>query len=268
MQPPLLLDLRRVSVPRRLAKISVQVPTGSLIHIIGPNGAGKSTLLACIAGLMASAGDVSLLGRPVGQWHGADLALRRGYLCQQALPSTAMPVFQYLMLHQPRNADEAAIDRTVAYLAAALSLADKLDRPLSQLSGGEWQRVRLAAVFLQIWPDVNPLGRLLLLDEPAASLDIAQRVALDALLAEVAAAGLGVLICAHDLNHTLHHAGRVWLMSSGALAAQGSAGQVMRPEILSPVFGVDFTLLQAGERPWLVASGPSLPSQRMISGAS
>ncbi|HEY0210420.1 vitamin B12 ABC transporter ATP-binding protein BtuD [Acerihabitans sp.] len=267
MQPPLLLDLRRVTVPRRLAAISAQVPPGSLIHIIGPNGAGKSTLLACIAGLMPSAGEITLLDRPVGQWHGADLALRRGYLCQQAVPGTAMPVFQYLMLHQPRNADETAVDRCVGYLAAALSLADKLDRPLSRLSGGEWQRVRLTAVFLQIWPAINPLGRLLLLDEPAAGLDIAQRVALDALLAEVRAAGLGVLVCAHDLNHTLHHAGRVWLMSSGAMAAQGGVGRVMRPEILSPVFGVDFTLLQAGERPWLVASGSTLPPRRTFSGA-
>ncbi|NDL63068.1 vitamin B12 ABC transporter ATP-binding protein BtuD [Acerihabitans arboris] len=264
MRPSSCLTLRQVSVPRRLATISAQVSPGSLIHIIGPNGAGKSTLLACIGGLMPAAGDISLLGRPVAQWHGADLALRRGYLCQQALPYAAMPVFQYLMLHQPHNADEAAVDRTVGYLAAALSLGDKLNRPLNQLSGGEWQRARLTAALLQIWPAVNPLATLLLLDEPAASLDIAQRVALDALLAELTDAGIAVLACAHDLNHTLHHASRVWLMSSGNLAAQGSVGQVMRPDVLSPVFGVDFTLLQAGGRRWLVASGA--PSQ-VVSGA-
>lgn len=249
-----LLTLSQVSVPGRLKGISARVEPGSLIHIIGPNGAGKSTLLACIGGLLPSMGGLNLLDRPLARWRGADLALRRGYLCQQAMPYDAMPVFHYLLLHQPQTADEAAVDKTVSYLTIALALADKLHRPLGRLSGGEWQRVRLAAVLLQVWPDVNPQAGLLLLDEPAASLDIAQRVALDGLLAQLIGAGVAVLVCAHDLNHTLHHASRVWLMSSGALAAQGDVEHIMQPDILSPVFGVDFRLLLAGDRPWLAVA--------------
>ena len=228
---------------------------GRLVHLIGPNGAGKSTLLAAMGGLLTADGDINLLDRPLSRWQGADLALRRAYLRQQALPYTLMPVFQYLMLHQPRGADESAVDRTVAYLAGALALSDKLDRPLNRLSGGEWQRVRLAAVLLQVWPALNPLASILLLDEPAASLDIAQRVALDGLLAELTAAGMGVLVCAHDLNHTLRHAQEVWLMSAGRLAAVGGPRQIMQPSVLSPVFGVAFELLPAGDKPWLLASG-------------
>ncbi len=255
-----ILDLRQVAVPQRLRPISLQVPTGSLIHLIGPNGAGKSTLLAAIGGLLSCEGEISLLGRPLRQWRSAELALHRGYLRQQALPYALMPVFQYLTLHQPRNAAERDIDRAVGYLAEALSLADKLDRPLNRLSGGEWQRVRLAAVLLQVWPAINPHASLLLLDEPAASLDIAQRVALDDLLSELTAAGMSILVCAHDLNHSLRHAREIWLLSAGVLAARGHPNDVMQPAILSPVFGVEFELLAAGGTPWLVASGLTPPA--------
>ncbi|WP_413724440.1 vitamin B12 ABC transporter ATP-binding protein BtuD [Sodalis sp. RH16] len=255
MTTSLVLDLRQVAVRQRLRPLSLQVPAGSLIHLIGPNGAGKSTLLSAIGGLTSCEGEIRLLDRPLRQWSSAALALHRGYLCQQALPYALMPVFQYLTLHQPRNAAERDIDGAVGYLAEALSLADKLNRPLNRLSGGEWQRVRLAAVLLQVWPAINPRASLLLLDEPAASLDIAQRVALDSLLSELTAAGLGILVCAHDLNHSLRHAGEIWLLSAGELAARGHPRDVMQPAILSPVFGVKFELLPAGGTPWLVASG-------------
>ncbi len=259
MTDALILDLRQVAVPQRLLPVSLRVTAGSLIHLIGPNGAGKSSLLAAIGGLVSADGEIRLLDRPLRQWHSAELALLRGYLSQQALPYAVMPVFQYLMLHQPRNAGERAVDQTVGYLAGALSLADKLDRPLNRLSGGEWQRVRLAAALLQVWPAINPRASLLLLDEPAASLDIAQRVALDALLSELTAAGMSVLVCAHDLNHTLRHAGEVWLLSAGRMAATGNPRQVMQPAVLSPVFGVEFELLPAGNMSWLVASGLAPP---------
>ena len=102
-----------------------------------------------------------------------------------------------------------------------LRLVDKLSRMLTQLSGGEWQRVRLAAVLLQVWPSVNPHSRLLLLDEPTNSPDVAQKVALDRLLREFCQSGRSALVCAHDLNHTLQQADRVWLLHAGRLVAQG-----------------------------------------------
>jgi len=258
------LELQHVAVLPRLYPVSLRVAAGRLIHLIGPNGAGKSTLLAGIGGLIKVTGEISLLGRPLSHWHGADLALRRGYLRQQTLPAAVMPVFQYLMLHQPGIATEQSVDDTVGYLANALALADKLDRPLNHLSGGEWQRVRLAAVLLQVWPTINPLASLLLLDEPAASLDIAQHVALDTLLAELTAAGISVVVCAHDLNHTLRHAHEVWLLSAGHLAAVGNPRSVMRPEVLSPVFGVEFELLPAGDKHWLVTSGSGLSAATAV----
>ncbi|MCG8710102.1 vitamin B12 ABC transporter ATP-binding protein BtuD [Brenneria sp. 4F2] len=247
-----MLQLRQVGVSPRLSPIDAECQTGKQLHIIGPNGAGKSTLLARVAGMLDGEGDVYLSGRRLADWSAQDLARHRAYLCQQPSPTALMPVFQYLRLHQPPLADESACDKVVGLLAAKLMLTDKLSRPLSRLSGGERQRVRLAATLLQIWPTVNPDARLLLLDEPASSLDVAQQLALDELLRWLCQSGITVLLCAHDLNHTLQHADDVWLMSAGRLVAQGAASAVMQPEILSPVFAVDFQRSRVDGRDWLM----------------
>ncbi|ATZ94940.1 vitamin B12 ABC transporter ATP-binding protein BtuD [Dickeya fangzhongdai] len=248
-----LLYLHNVSVAGRLSSVAVRCRPGELVHIIGPNGAGKSTLLALMAGLQPGDGETLLLGQAIADWSARDLARVRAYLPQHHSALALMPVFQYLQLHQPSRCDAESVDKVVEQLAERLSLTDKLRRPLARLSGGEWQRVRLAAVLLQVWPTLNPSARLLLLDEPAASLDIAQRVALDSLLAELCRAGIAVIASGHDLNHTLHHADRVWLMSRGGLMAQGAVADVMQPETLSPVFGVAFTRYALDGRHWMLA---------------
>ncbi|UMB75233.1 vitamin B12 ABC transporter ATP-binding protein BtuD [Dickeya fangzhongdai] len=248
-----LLYLHNVSVAGRLSSVAVRCRPGELVHIIGPNGAGKSTLLALMAGLQPGDGETLLLGQAIADWSARDLARVRAYLPQHHSALALMPVFQYLQLHQPSRCDAESVDKVVQQLAERLSLTDKLRRPLARLSGGEWQRVRLAAVLLQVWPTLNSSARLLLLDEPAASLDIAQRVALDSLLAELCRAGIAVIASGHDLNHTLHHADRVWLMSRGGLMAQGAVADVMQPETLSPVFGVAFTRYALDGRHWMLA---------------
>ncbi|WP_315710440.1 vitamin B12 ABC transporter ATP-binding protein BtuD [Brenneria uluponensis] len=247
-----LLRLEQAGVRQRLLPVDAECHTGELLHIIGPNGAGKSTLLALMAGLIEGCGEVVLADKPLSHWSGRDLALLRAYLPQQHPPVALMPVFQYLWLHQPPLNNIAGIDDVVQMLAERLMLADKLQRSLTQLSGGEWQRVRLAAVLLQVWPSVNTSARLLLLDEPDTSLDIAQRVVLDELLSELCCAGIGVVVSTHDLNHSLHHADRIWLMADGKLVAQGKTEKVMQPETLSPVFGVIFQRHSVDGHHWMI----------------
>ncbi|PLR41566.1 vitamin B12 ABC transporter ATP-binding protein BtuD [Chimaeribacter californicus] len=247
-----MLELRQFAVAGRLAPFSAEVAAGCQVHLIGPNGAGKSSLLAALAGVAASGGEARLGGEPLLTPHGPQQAGRRAYLSQQQPPVSMMPVFQYLALHQPPGSAPQAVERVIAYLAAQLRMADKLARPTTALSGGEWQRVRLMAVLLQIWPTLNPHGRLLLLDEPVNSLDVAQKAALDQLIAEVCGHGLCVILSAHDLNHTLHQADTVWLLHQGRLAAAGSPDAVMQPALLDPVYGVTFQRHAAADRQWLI----------------
>ncbi|CNI29003.1 vitamin B12 ABC transporter ATP-binding protein BtuD [Yersinia pekkanenii] len=248
----MLLQLGNVTVEKRLAPLSAQVIAGVQIHLIGPNGAGKSTLLASLAGILPAEGDIVLAGKALSLYSGHDLARLRAYLCQQQSTLTMMPVFQYLALYQPVGVDPDAVAATIGYLCKRLRLTDKLPRMLSQLSGGEWQRVRLAAVFLQVWPDINPDSKLLLLDEPYTGLDVAQKVALDGLLREFCSAERSAIISTHDLNHTLQQADQVWLMARGNMLAQGSTKQVMEANILSEVFEVDFQVHSFNHQNWII----------------
>lgn len=234
-----LLQLNGVTVADRLGPITATVEPGELIHLVGPNGAGKSTLLARMAGLSDGQGSIQLNDRPLDTWLPAALSRRRAWLSQQQLPPFSMPVWHYLQLHQPSPDVEKAMMR----LAADLWLKDKLTRPVSQLSGGEWQRVRLAAVLLQIDPEANPLGQLLLLDEPMNSLDVAQQAALDRVLLAFCEAGIAVVMSGHDLNHSLRHAHKVWLLREGKMVAQGGRDLVLTPQNLAAAYQMPFRLL-------------------------
>jgi vitamin B12 transport system ATP-binding protein len=235
-----LLQLNDVAVAERLGPISATVKPGELIHLVGPNGAGKSTLITRMAGLSEGKGRIVLNDSPLEDWTSVALARARAYLTQQQLPPFAMLVWHYLQLHQGAAQAEAVMMQ----LAEAFWLKDKLTRPVNQLSGGEWQRVRLAAVILQIHPDINPAGRLLLLDEPMNSLDVAQQVALDRLLMQLCEAGVAVVMSSHDLNHTLRHAHTVWLLRAGKMVAQGSRDAVLSPQNLTKAYDMHFRRLQ------------------------
>ncbi|GKX61869.1 vitamin B12 ABC transporter ATP-binding protein BtuD [Pragia fontium] len=247
-----MLKLTDISLSSRLSGINVSASKGKLIHLIGPNGAGKSTLLAVMAGLLTYQGKAELAGRDIARCSGLQLARLRGYLSQQQENASMMQVFQYIALHQPQNASVEATEQTVAFLAERLDLADKLSRPLTKLSGGEWQRVRLAAIFLQVWPTLNSESQLLLLDEPMNNLDVAQQAALDGLLMQFCAEGRTAIVSAHNLNHTLHHADEAWLLHDGSLMTAGVTAEVMKPKTLENVFNIGFELFQTNSLSWLI----------------
>lgn len=240
-----LLQLHNVEDAGRLGPVTASVTQGAMLHLVGPNGAGKSTLLARMAGVTRGAGEVILAGQTLDTVLAPVLARQRAYLAQQQTPPFAMPVWHYLSLHQhtrPHN-------ELSHLLSEALGLSDKLGRPVNQLSGGEWQRVRLAAVILQIHPVGNPEGQLLILDEPMNSLDVAQQAALDRLLSELVQKGITIIMSSHDLNHTLRHAHQVWLLSQGKLLAAGPRDAVMTSQNLTHAYGIPFRRLDmAGHR--------------------
>ncbi len=240
-----LLQLRDLEDAGRLGPITALVDKAQMLHLVGPNGAGKSTLLARLAGLTQGKGSVQLNGRPLEQWHAPQLARHRAYLSQQQTPPFAMPVWHYLALHQPHHPN----DNVVEEITHKLGLADKLGRTVNHLSGGEWQRVRLAAVIAQIHPEANADGQLLLLDEPMNSLDVAQQAALDGMLSELVAAGITVVMSSHDLNHSLRRAHQVWLLRQGKLIASGPRDEVLTPQNLATAYGMPFRRLDlAGHR--------------------
>lgn len=238
----LLMQLQNVAEKARLAPFYAQVQRGEIIHLVGPNGAGKSTLLLRMAGLSSGMGSILFNGRPLEQWPAAELAQHRAYLSQQQMPPFAMPVWHYLSLHQQNSADTL-----LTQITTQLGLQDKLACQVNQLSGGEWQRVRLAAVILQIHPQANPQGQLLLLDEPMNSLDVAQQAALDQLLSDLCAADITIVMSSHDLNHTLRQADNCWLICQGKTIACGKSVEVLTPENLTLAYAIPFQRVEVAD---------------------
>lgn len=226
----IVMQLQDVAESTRLGPLSGEVRAGEILHLVGPNGAGKSTLLARMAGMTSGKGSIQFAGQPLEAWSATKLALHRAYLSQQQTPPFAMPVWHYLTLHQHDKTRTELLND----VAGALALDDKLGRSTNQLSGGEWQRVRLAAVVLQITPQANPAGQLLLLDEPMNSLDVAQQSALDKILSALCQQGLAIVMSSHDLNHIASCASGVvakrwknagqWTQRRGAHAGKSGAG--------------------------------------------
>ncbi|MDI9221821.1 vitamin B12 ABC transporter ATP-binding protein BtuD [Pantoea sp. EA-12] len=245
----MLLQCEGVSVAGRLTPVDLTLNAGSLAHLVGPNGAGKSTLLSVLSGLLPAKGRIRIAGQQLDTLSGAALAQLRAWLPQQQLALGSMPVWHFLRLHCSSASPQA--DATLADVLTQLSLQDKLTRNLTQLSGGEWQRVRLAAVVLQIHPLLNPRGKLLILDEPMTALDVAQQRAVDKLLSSLCHAGIIIIASGHDLNHSLRHADIVWLMHQGRVVSQGGAREVLTAEKLAPLYQTHFEQIDTAQGPLL-----------------
>lgn len=252
------MHVKHMSVGSRLLPLSFECKAGEIVHVVGPNGSGKSTLLAAISGTLSHregmsgevcVGDKNLLTLPL-----SEQAHVRGYLCQQSRPAFNVDVFQYLALSLPSGAEIADIKvrDAVNMVVELVQLQDKLHRSIQTLSGGEWQRVRLAGVCLQVWRTINPFSRFLILDEPAAPLDIAQEGLLYQLINAMAAQGIGVLVANHDLNRTLKHADKVLLLNNGVLHSSGNADTVLTEEALGEVFNTQVKKVIVDEQPYLI----------------
>ena len=188
----------RARVPA-LAGVSFEARSGTLTVIAGPNGSGKSTLVRLLLGrLPLEGGRLTIDGADVTALDPLARARRVAVVTQREEPAFPIGVREYVALGRfphvsawgaPGPADARAIERALAE-AEAESLAD---RDTDELSGGEWQRVRIARALAQE-------ADTLVLDEPTTFLDIAHEMAVFELLDRLARAGRTVLLVSHQLN--------------------------------------------------------------------
>lgn len=249
-----MIQIRSLNVDSRLLPLSFDCQAGEVLHVVGPNGSGKSTLLAALAGVLDSDGAIHIGEVDVRQASLADLALYRSYLSQSEKPAFNLDVFQYLALSLPASAKglEPEINAAIQSIADMLKIADKLHRSIHHLSGGEWQRVRLAGSCLQVWPSLNPGAELMILDEPAAPLDIAQEGLLYTLIDQMAEQGITVVMANHDLNRSLRHADKVLLLKQGVVHCVGDAHEVLSAENLAQVFETSIKRVDLDGKPYLI----------------
>ena len=238
-----MLDIQKLTVSYGSHKVvdslSFHVEPGKWLMIVGPNGAGKSTVLNAITQGVAYTGDILLNGKDIRHMKPALRARDVGVLAQNHFVGYDFSVEEVVRLGRyahSRSAISGRSDDDDAAVAEALEqtgLTAQKDQSVLTLSGGELQRTFLAQVFAQ-----SP--RLLLLDEPTNHLDLVYQKQVFALIEDwLKTPGRAVVSVVHDLSLARAFGTDALLMSHGRSIAMGPVREVLCPENLDPVYGID-----------------------------
>jgi iron complex transport system ATP-binding protein len=251
-----MLQLRDVSFgyenSQAVDRINASFDRTQLIALTGPNGSGKSTLMKLIARVLAPhTGEIAFDGKRLRDWPAKEYAKQVAYLPQDPDPAFSMRAIDVVVSGRAPFLGRFAWERDSDYdeAAAALALCDAShlgERYLDEMSGGERKRVFLARVLA-----AHP--RLILLDEPLASLDVSHVQQFSALLRDIVdRTGVTVLYATHDLNWAAAYSDRMLVMQRGVLARDATPSEVMRPEVVRELFGFDSESVRVGNKSWLV----------------
>ncbi|HVX39648.1 MAG TPA: ABC transporter ATP-binding protein [Gemmatimonadaceae bacterium] len=218
-----------------LAGVSLEARAGRITAVVGPNGSGKSTLVRALIGRVPlAAGRIAVEGTPVAELDRAAFARRVAIVTQREDLAFPLPVAEYVALGRfPhlgiwRAATRADRD-AIAQSMHQAGVAHLEERRVDTLSGGEWQRVRLARALAQG-------GDALVLDEPTAFLDIGHEMGVFETVYRLARRGQAVLLVSHQLNLVTRFADEMVLLHRGVVAAAGPPAAVMRAEVLERVY--------------------------------
>ncbi|AHG90670.1 ABC transporter related protein [Gemmatirosa kalamazoonensis] len=220
---------------RALDGVSLGVPRGRVTAVVGPNGSGKSSLVRALLGRVPlEAGDIRLEGASVRTMDPRALARRVAVVTQREELAFPLRVREYVALgrlpHGTRWSVSGAADAEAAARAMEIAgVGDFADRPTDELSGGEWQRVRVARALAQG-------GEALVLDEPTTFLDVAHEMALFEIADGLARDGRAVLLVSHQLNLVARFAQHMVLLHAGRVAASGAPADVMDGPTLERVY--------------------------------
>jgi iron complex transport system ATP-binding protein len=231
--------------PWTIERVSFEVTRGEVLGIVGPNGSGKSSLLKLLAGLLrVGSGRIHVLGQASSDLSPIALARMLAVVLQeqtQVFPFTvAETVLMGRFPHRQAGwwnfGSEADTAGDLACAQRAMAETDVLslaDRPVSELSGGELQRVMIARALAQ-----DPA--ILLLDEPTAFLDINHQLDICSLISRLRdERQLTVVLVSHDLNIASQYCDRVLMLKAGRLSHIGSPAETITPDVLQAVYGCE-----------------------------
>jgi len=209
---------------------------GKLTALAGPNGSGKSSIVkALLRRADITRGSAAIDGRDVRLLPYSELARIVAVVPQREEAPFPVQVREYVFLGRyphlglwraPSREDELAVDEALAQAG----IEELAARDTDALSGGEWQRVRIARALAQKCST-------LVLDEPTTFLDVAHEMAIFELMSSLARSGLAVLLVSHQLNLVARFADTIVLLDRGKVATTGSPADVMRADTLESIYG-------------------------------
>lgn len=227
--------------------VSLELPHGKVISMIGPNGAGKSTVLGMISRLVAkSAGVVEFQGKDLEKWESRELAKHLAILTQANNVQMKLTVRELVAFgrfpHSGSNLsqkDWEIVDRSIRYM----ELESFAERFIDEMSGGQRQRAFIAMVLAQDTEYV-------LLDEPTNNLDIYHATQMMKLVRRLCDdLGKTVILVLHEINLAAFYSDYICAFKNGRIAAWGTVNEVMTPEQLKLIYGVDFQIYEIDGRP-------------------
>lgn len=243
-------NLRYGYTPERevVRGVSFTVRAGECVAVLGTNGVGKTTMLKCINRIIRpKSGEVLVDGLPVHRLSGRELAQRIGYV-PQACEFADSSVFDAVLLGRKPFLQWDVTKRDLEIVQDVLQrmgLEEYAHREVNALSGGERQKVSIARALAQQAP-------VLLFDEPTSSLDLRNQLeVLDMTKQVVRQQGLAAVVILHDLNLALRFADQFLVMKEGTVRAFGGR-EVVNPEMIREVYGVQAQVLEVNGRPVVV----------------
>jgi iron complex transport system ATP-binding protein len=225
--------------------VSFTLEPGEVMCVLGPNGGGKTTLFRTVLGLLEKhAGSIRLDGQALEQLSRSQIARGVGYVPQGHAGYFAYPVGEFVLMGRTSHlgvfSTPGKHDRQVAGRALeSLGIAHLADKPVTEISGGERQLALVARALAQ-----EP--KLLVLDEPTASLDFGNQVRVLQRISALAASGISILFSSHDPDHAFLCARRALLLAEGRVLEIGAPRAVIRADTLQRMYGVSVSVIDLG----------------------
>ncbi|HZM35271.1 MAG TPA: ABC transporter ATP-binding protein [Burkholderiales bacterium] len=222
--------------------VSFSLGDGEVMCVLGPNGGGKTTLFRTLLGLLdRHSGSISLQSASLESLSRREIAQQIGYVPQGHSAYFAFTVREFVLMgrtaHLGAFASPAKKDLSVvAQVLDSLEIAHLAERPVTQISGGERQLALVARALAQ-----EP--RLLVMDEPTASLDFGNQVRILERIRNLSGRRIAILFSTHTPDHAFLAANRVLLLAEGKALAIGAPQDVIRADTLQRLYGVSVQVL-------------------------
>jgi iron complex transport system ATP-binding protein len=223
-------------------EVSFTLAAGEVMCVLGPNGGGKTTLFRTVLGLLEPhAGQVHLEKEDLITLSRQQIARRVGYVPQGHAGYFAFTVSEFVLMgrtaHLGAFASPGKHDLALAgRVLDSLGIAGLADKPVTEISGGERQLALVARALAQ-----EP--KLLVLDEPTASLDFGNQVRVLERIAALAKSGIAILFSSHEPDHAFLCAQRALLLGEGRVHELGAPREVIRPDSLERLYHVSVQVL-------------------------